>query len=102
MGYVRRTYESSRAGLPGGARPVVARIENAELTVENQDLWNFVNRLKGSRVRQTFRDARSSDPAFHKRIERRLEKVGGLKYKFGIANEHRPGTNVTASTLWLA
>jgi len=62
---------------------IVARIENAELTVENQDLWNFVNRLKGSRVRQTFRDARSSDPAFHKRIERRLDEVGGLKYKFG-------------------
>jgi hypothetical protein len=63
---------------------IIARVENAQLTVENQDLWNFVDRRKSGRahVSHTMSDERSDSASFHKRIERKLEAVGGLKFKF--------------------
>lgn len=61
---------------------LVARVRNAELTVENQDLWNFVRRrTTGSLVQGSMRDERSADSNFHAELERKLDALGALKYK---------------------
>jgi hypothetical protein len=63
---------------------ITARLRNVELTVENQDLWNFIERQKtGRSVLHTMIDSRSSDPRFHARIEAKLKALKALKYPFG-------------------
>lgn len=62
---------------------IAKRLAKAELTVENQDLWNFIERRKTGLVCQhVMLDDRSSDPRFHRKIEEKLKEVGGLKFLF--------------------
>jgi hypothetical protein len=62
---------------------IVARLEKVELTVENQDLYSFVEqRKKGGGPRYSIADERARDGRFHARLEAKLEAVGALKYRF--------------------
>jgi DNA polymerase III sliding clamp (beta) subunit (PCNA family) len=62
---------------------LTARLSKAELTFENQDIWNFVKRHGEGRYPQySVVDERSSDRKFHARIEAKLKAAGALKYRF--------------------
>lgn len=61
---------------------VSSRLSAAELTVENQDTWNFIKRRTTPRYPyHAITDQRSSDAQFHARLEAKLKAVGGLKYR---------------------
>lgn len=62
---------------------VVERVKSTELTVENQDLWNFAGRITTARhIQQVMVDHRESDPEFHAAIEAKLKAIGALKFSF--------------------
>lgn len=62
---------------------MTARLSKVELTVENQEVWNFIDKRTSARhVPHTMLDTRASDPEFHRRLENMLQQVGALKYRF--------------------
>jgi Domain of unknown function (DUF4365) len=61
---------------------VTSRLSAAELSVENQDTWNFIKRRTAPRYPYcTMTDERSSDAKFHAQLEAKLKAVDGLKYR---------------------
>ena len=76
MHVIRPAYEEALAHI-------TARLANVTITVENQDLWNYIERQKTCRsVLHTIIDGRSSDPRFHAKIEAKLSAVTALKFRF--------------------
>jgi hypothetical protein len=69
---------------------IVQRLRGIELTVENQEVWNFVEqRTKGHQGRYLMTDSRSSSPNFHRKIEKRLQELSSLKYPWQPRNNGR-------------
>jgi Domain of unknown function (DUF4365) len=67
---------------------VVARTE-AELTVENQIIWSFIEQHKqGGGPHYSMLDDRARDARFHARLEAKLKAAGALKYRF--ADQQKP------------
>lgn len=61
---------------------VTKRLLTAELTVENQDTWNFIKRRTGpNNPYRAVTDERKSDSNFHAQLEAKLKAVGGTKYR---------------------
>ncbi len=76
MKVIGQAYEKAFEILAG-------RLSNIELTVENQDVWNFIKqRTSGRHVIHTMQDSRANDPQFHARIEAALKNLGALQCKF--------------------
>jgi hypothetical protein len=69
---------------------IVARLDEAELTVENQGLWSFIEQLKqGGGPQFVMSDERAQDARFHARLEAKLKAADALKYRF--ANRKKRG-----------
>lgn len=62
---------------------IQARLAHAELSVENQVLWSFLERRKdGGGPQYGMSDERATDPRFHARLEAKLKTADALKYRF--------------------
>ncbi len=62
---------------------IVERLAKAELTVENQILWSFLEQHReGGGPQYGMVDDRARDARFHARLEAKLKAADALKYRF--------------------
>jgi len=76
MKLIKLAYEEALA-------KITARLAVAKITIENQYLWNFLDRLNNNgHIQRGLIDGRASDPRFHSALEAKLQAVDALTYQF--------------------